>query len=66
MLIVYREPRNPDAFNIVSKTLGIAGSEAHIFTEEEFEAFAERSPRTRREWVEDAIIIYQNSTGDRS
>ena len=60
VLIVYREPRRPDAFNTVSRTLGIAEIEPHIFTVEEFEAFVKNSPRTKKEWVEDAIIIYQN------
>ena len=58
LLIVYKGPKRRDAFNIVSKTLGIRGVEPHVFTVEEFAAFIKQSPRTRREWVEEAVVLF--------
>lgn len=58
LLVVYKGRGLRDAFNIVSKTLGIRGVEPHVFTVEEFAAFIKQSPRTRKEWVEEAIVLY--------
>lgn len=58
LLIVYKGPKRRNAFKIVSKTLGIRGVEPHVFAEAEFTAFTKQNLRTRREWVEEAVVLF--------
>lgn len=57
VLVVYEGPRREDAYKIASETLHLRGVEPHIYSEGEFDLIARHSPRTKREWVEEAIII---------
>ena len=40
LLVVYRGPRNEDAFALVKKTLDVPRLEPHVYTEEEYRALA--------------------------
>ena len=62
VLLVYRGPRRGDAYDLALKVFRVRGLELHVMSEEEFERLIGESPRTRREWVEEAIIIYDRNS----
>ncbi len=61
VLVVYEGQRRDDAYKIVSKTLRPRGVEPHIYSEEEFDLVTRHSLRTRKEWVEEGIKVYESS-----
>ena len=55
LLVVYRGPRNEDAFALVKKTLEVPRLEPHVYTEEEYRTLAGTIARMAK----DGMVLFR-------